>query len=584
MSYMYEDVTELATRGLQHPNPLFDFLTTFVPRRLKTLFQYCEYLYYNSPQIFAALNKFAIYPVTDIIYETDNEALRKNYKNLLENVLHLKSILVKTGIDRHVYGNSFSSIYFPFERFLKCPACQNERNIRFIDYKFQIPTLEFKYTCPSCGKPVKGEVIDRKTKVASNINLIRWDPKQIDIEMNPITGECDYYYEIPGTLQERVKHGDTALINTMPMVFLETIAENKIFKFAPGQIYHMRADAPAGIDASWGFPPLTSTIKQFFYVAVLRKANEAISLEHIVPFRVLHPQQISANADPVITISLANWIEEMKTNIKAWRRDPLHIMFAPVAMGVTTLGGQGRALMLTQEIKEAEENIIASMGIPREFLYGGLSATGSGVTLRMLENQLLNYTTELVALGQWISNRCGTFLGWAHIQLDLEPFKLVDDVQQKMALVQANAQTGGQMLSNTSLANMFGRDLSEERDLRMQETIDEFKFQNDLQQKMQELQTSLSSQAQSMAQQPSPGYNQQQIIASADGLVQQFMLMDPNTRRSQLDSLQAEDYVMYSVVIQRLEEMQTQQEAAARQQMTMQGAPPPNAQPAGGVA
>jgi hypothetical protein len=131
---------------------------------------------------------------------------------------------------------------------------------------------------------------------------------------------------------------------------------------------------------------------------------------------------------------------------------------------------------------------------------------------------------------------------------------------------------------------MFGRDLSEERDLRMQETIDEFKFQNDLQQKMQELQTSLSSQAQSMAQQPSPGYNQQQIIASADGLVQQFMSMDPNTRRSQLDSLQAEDYVMYSVVIQRLEEMQTQQEAAARQQMTMQGAPPPNAQPAGGVA
>ena len=88
MPFQFEDVTDIATRGLQHPNPLFDYLTTFVPRKLKTLFQYCEYLYYNSPQIFAALNKFAIYPVTDLIYETDSDKLKKQYKNLLEDTLN----------------------------------------------------------------------------------------------------------------------------------------------------------------------------------------------------------------------------------------------------------------------------------------------------------------------------------------------------------------------------------------------------------------------------------------------------------------------------------------------------------------
>lgn len=567
MAFQFEEITDIATRGLQHPNPLFDFLTTFVPRKLKTLFQYCEYLYYNSPQIFAALNKFAIYPVTEFLYETDNESLRKNYRTLVEDILKLKNTLIRTGIDRHVYGNSFTSIYFPFHRFLRCPNCKQKRNIEFVDYKFKLKELQFQYTCPDCGKYVNGEVVDEKTQRASDIHIIRWDPKQIDIEYNPITGASEYYYEIPSALYENVRRGETSLINTMPYAFLETIAEKKIFKFAPGSIYHMKVDAPAGIDNTWGFPPLTSTIKQFFYVAVLRKANEAISMEHVIPLRVLHPQQISANADPVVTISLANWISEVKMNIKQWRRDPLHLMFSPVAMDVTNLGGQGRALMVTGEIREAEESIIAAMGIPREFLYGGLSATGSGVTLRMLENQLLNYTTELVDLAQWVTNKCGKFLGWEPIHLKLQPFKLIDDVQQKMALMQANQMAGGQLLSGRSLAAMFDRDIDDERNMRMQEQIDEFKFQHDVQRKLQEMEMTLSDQARSQAAQGTPQYDPQAIIAQAEQLVAQLNNLDPNSKRSQLRSLQIEDPVMYAVVIQRLEEARNQQAAQVRAQM-----------------
>jgi len=585
MPFQFEEITDIATRGLQHPNPLFDFLTTFIPRKLKTLFQYCEYLYYNSPQIFAALTKFAVYPVTNFVYETDNETLRKNYKNLIENTLGLKSLLIRTGIDRHVYGNSFTSIYFPFHRFLKCPECHNKRNIEHIEYKFKLKGLEFSYTCPNCQKAVRGEVVDEKIQRAADINAIRWDPKQIDIIYNPITGASEYYYEIPSALYENVRRGETTLINSMPYPFLQCIAEKKIFKFAKDSIYHMKVDAPAGIDSTWGFPPLTATIKQFFYVAVLRKANEAIAMEHIIPFRMLHPRQISANADPVITISLANWINEVKMNIKQWRRDPLHLMFSPVAMDVTSLGGQGRALMVTGEIKEAEENIIAAMGIPREFLYGGLSATGSGVTLRMLENQLLNYTTELVDLAQWVSDKCGKFLGWQNISIDLQPFKLIDDVQQKMALLQANQMAGGTLLSTTTLAGMFDQDIGEQRDMRMQEQLDEFKFQHDLQQKLQDLESTLSGQARMEASQGAPMYDAQKVMASADQMAQQMLSQDPGSRQSQLRSLQSEDPVMYAVVVQRLEEARTQQEAQMRAQAggtgAVTGAPTEQGAPSG---
>lgn len=564
-----EDFTDYAGRTLAHPNPLYDYLTTFVPRQLKSFFMYCDYLYYNSPQVFAALNKFAQYPVTSILYETDSDKLKQKYTTLLENTLLARTVLMRTGIDRQLYGNSFVSIYFPFKRFLVCPQCQSKTNIKFLDFKFKISGKKYKFsfTCPECSKHVEGSVKDEKLRLPSGINIIRWDPKYIEIEKNSVTGESVYYYTIPEELKTLVKKGDRHTLTTLPLGFIETIAQKKIFKFAKNRIYHMRSDAPSGIDNRWGLPTVAATLKQFFYTAILRKANESIGLEYIVPYRVMSPKQNTASMDPTMSISLSTWMEQMKTNIRAWRRDPLHIMFAPIPVEVTQVGGQGRALMVTGEIAEAENNIIASMGITREFLYGGLSATGSGVTLRMLENQLLNYTKELVGELQWISDQCATYLGWKKIKVDLEPFKFVDDVQQKMMIVRLHQESGGQLLSNSTVMRLFGYDLDEERKLRLQETIDEQRFQNDLESKIREMQENLAARARaSTATELPQGYDQQEIVAQADGIVQQIAEMPEGTRRSYLHALQTEDYVMYSVVIQRWEAFQTQQQAVMRQQ------------------
>lgn len=563
---------EMIGRSVTHPNPLFDFLTVFVPRKLKTLFKYCEYLYYNSPQVFAALNKFAIYPVTDIVYHTENPSLKGKYRKVFENTVKLKNILIKTGIDRHVYGNSFTSLYFPFRRFLKCTKCGHTENIKHVkSFKFRIRKKKpiFSMRCSACGEVGRADVQDKKLRYAAGINVIRWDPKYIEIEENPITGESEYYYQVPENIQQKIRKGDRHLLATMPIAFIECIAQRRLFKFGRDRIYHMKADAPAGIDNRWGFPGLTATLKQFFYVAVLRKANEAIAQEHVVPFRVLHPQQSTAQADPTITISLSNWVNETKLNLKAWRKDPLHLMFSPIPLGVTQLGGQGRALMVTGEITEAENGIIASMGIPREFLYGGLSATGSGVTLRMLENQLLNYTSELVDEAQWIADQVATYMGWTKIKLSLEPFKLVDDVQQKMMLMNANQATGGVLFSNSSMAQMFGRNLEKEREQRLQDSLSEQRFQMELQTRLEELQSNLAEQAKSQAAMggAAPHYDQQQMLAQAQELAMQLQQMPQHLKQSQLHQLQTEDIVMFALVSYVMQQLEQQRTQMAKAQM-----------------
>ena len=62
--------SDIFNRSYTHGNPFFDFLTGFVPRKLKDLFRTQEWLLYNSTHIYAALNKLSDYSITDIEYQS----------------------------------------------------------------------------------------------------------------------------------------------------------------------------------------------------------------------------------------------------------------------------------------------------------------------------------------------------------------------------------------------------------------------------------------------------------------------------------------------------------------------------------
>jgi hypothetical protein len=559
-------------RASSHTNPAFDFLTGMVPRRLKDLFRWCEYLTFNSAHIYASLRKFGELVVTEILYDTPNEALRRQYNILYSKHLKIKSALLMASFDKHVYGNHFTSLYQPFVRSLVCDQCQAMTNIQHVDYEFEIKTLKFKFKCPSCDRGAIGRVEDRKLLSINRMHIIRWDPKVIDIEHNPITGESSYYYNIPEEIKKKVRSGSKLLIDTMPLEFLEAIRDDKVFAFEKDAIFHMKVPSPSGMDQQWGFPPLTATIKLFLYTLTLRKANEAIAMEHILPFRIMTPA--GGPQDPSQFINLARWQDEMKANLRQWRKDPLHVMFAPTAVQVTNVGGEGRAMLTLGEVQEADKAILAAMGLPPEFLYGGLTKAGMEGNLRMLQNQLQNHADDMNDLLQWYTDKISKFLGWERIETKLMPMQMLDDVEAKQMIVGlATGQMGQQLVSMSTVAERFGLDLDAERSKRLQEQLDETRHQMRVQTEVQKLQNNLQSQVQSQAAAQSGagmGYDQQKVIAAADNIVSQLMQLDAGSRRSQLHSLQMEDMVLYSVVIQRLEDYQNSQTQAAKTQMAGQ--------------
>jgi len=561
------------TNGV-YGDPMRLWAHSFSSRNLKQLFRWTEYLYYNSAQIYAGTRKFAEYPITELEYMSDSDKLTSLYRRLLEDIVGIKRNLIKASIDLQVYGNSFTSLHLPFKRHLKCSKCQFKQVAEVIEYKYNPNNASFKHTCGDCGFTGESVVVDTLQISPEKINIVRWDPKLIQISYNSVTGESEYYLQIPSELKSKVMGGDKHLITTLPKPILETISNGELFKFNNDEIFHMRSDAPAGVQSGWGYPPLVACMPLFYHASVLRKANESIALERIVPMRVMHPQAISGNADPILSLSMGKFMAEVEDNISKWRRDPNHIMMSPVAVGVSQVGGEGRALMVNAEIQQAEDNIIAAMGFPKEFVYGGLSYTGSSVTLRMLENQLESSVFQITQLLRWLTNKMGKFLGWEHCQVGLGDFKMIDDVSQKQLVMQL-FQMG--MVSKTTVAEAHGIDVAEEREKIKQENLTDARFQKELELDMMDLQKDLSQQARQMSAEQGGGglaYDQQAVIGQAEQIAGQMMQMDPGSRKSQLASLQAEDYVMYSVVIQRLEQMQLDQKNQAMQQMQGQMGPP----------
>jgi len=225
----------------------------------------------------------------------------------------------------------------------------------------------------------------------------------------------------------------------------------------------------------------------------------------------------------------------------------------------------GRAMLTLGELQEAEKSIVLSLGVPLEFLTGGLGQTRGEITLRMIENQLRTHIENLNGLIQWVERRAATFLGWASIKTSLADFKMIDDLDNKALKMQMWQQ--GQV-SHTTMADAIDVDLTHERKQRKQDALDDARAQSETELAVQKEQSSLSLTSRQRALQNQGGiaYDPQQVLAANVPLAQELGGMDEPTRRSRLDSLQGEDPVSYAVVKMLLEQQQQNQTAAMKQQ------------------
>ena len=462
-------------RGAIYPSPFFDIAQTYMPPTVKELFRWCTYFFYKDPMIGSVVTKIAEYPVTDFIYNSEGKHVKEAWKNLLEDMLNLKPFLIEIGLDYFTYGNAFVSLNFPFIRWIKCPTpgCDGARRLDDTSFEYKLKNFQFAFTCKKCAQTVTGEIDDRPIKDKGGINFVRWSPSNIDIHYNPITGRSRYRYKIPAKIRNAIATGNRDLLVETPRIFLDALRLKRDIALSEQNLFHFKRPTLAEQDMGWGKPLIIHSMSRMFYLYVLRRAQEAIALQRIMPLEFIFPQA-NAQQDPYQHVNLSNWQATVQGEIQHWRGDPNYISVVSVPLGFERLGGDGRALLLGPEIEVTNKEITGGMGVPLEFVFGGLSWSGSSVSLRTLENHFLLYRRLLLRFVNWVKNRLRLYLDMPDVEIGFTEFKMADDIQRKQMVINLNAAN---KLSDHTMLTELGFDYEEEQRAIQRETEDRNRIQ-----------------------------------------------------------------------------------------------------------
>lgn len=454
-------------QGVNYPSPFFDVAHTYLPTTVKQMFKFCRYYFMTNPLINAIVCKLAEYPVTDIVIDHEDPEVVKRWTEYFNETIRFRSFQIECGLDYHCYGTTAVSLSFPFQKYLTCTACGFSEQARKIRENWIYSSHEFRLTCPKCGQTGAATPKDWYFRDASSIRPVRWNVEDIEVSYNDITGECTYFYTLPAPVRADVTLGKKDIVETMPQIFLQAMRQEKGVVFSKANLFTMKRATLATQDRGWGIPLILPVLKDAFYLQIMKKAQEAILLEHIVPLRVLFPQAGSGTTDPFTTINLLDWRDQVAMEIARWRMDNNYIPIMPLPLGNQTIGGDGKALLMSQEMQMLGEQIIMGMQVPREFLQGGMSYAGTNVSMRMLENQFLSFIGRQRQMANWTMNMVAHFMGWPKVNVRFKPFKMADDMQRKSYLFQLNQ---GNKISDTTLLSDADLDIEEENDIMLQES------------------------------------------------------------------------------------------------------------------
>lgn len=475
---------------MPYPSPFINLSDTKIPRSTSEIFKWCKYYYMFDPLISGSVNALASFPVTEVYLE-DSDAksgkeqsdMLKFYNKIFFDTIHITKLLVEMGIDYYLYGN----------------------------------VIVF-------GEIIKDEVVGRyKWK-----HITRLDPTKMLIDYNPVTQEKKFRWIIPEKIAKIVKDKKPVEeYNKIPQILKDACNKKKSVLLNPNNVYHIaRPSDSSGDSVVWGTPVIANVIKLLMYRTTLRQAQEAIAREHIVPMRLFYLQK-SDSFDPT-----ANWsavAQNLANELKKAVRDPNYKVVSPVPVGLQNVGGEGRALLLTNEIEQVQNEILAGMNVPREFIFGGVSYSGSSIALKILENNFITYRLQLEDfMNNFIIKTLAVLNGeYSEFSDDSEivtarmtDMKMQDDVQQKQIVLDLNARG---KVSDEYVWKMMGLDVDKIKTAIKAEAVakinDDFelqKLQSEKQFELQKIQMQQQAELQKM----------QNALMGQDPQMQQQMQME----------------------------------------------------------
>lgn len=452
-------------------DPFNDIATTQMPTTMKSALWWSEYIWTVMGTYRMAMERIVSYFITDIELGGDaSDDEKDKYKDFLGEQLDALSFLGLMMRDRLCYGNSFASVVVPFRRYLQCPKTGDLYPLKIAYYNFEFEfndKFEFIATCPKTGWRGAWHVIDKPREESDHLILKRWNPHEMELLHDPYTDEVAYLWRIPEYYKRMIKEGNLYHLERASKQVLEAIKHDKLFRFNPDAIYHMKEQTLAGIrNMGWGLPRSLINYRQIWYVQVLRRYNEAIALDYIIPFRLITPEARSGGQsglgtqDPMSVYNAGDFRSQIRNMLNKRRRDPASWQMLPFPVNYQMLGGDANQLAPTELITQGFDTLLNECGTPVEFYNGSLSMQAAPVALRLFESTHRQLVSDANNFLQWMCNTVSRIMSWEIVGCKLTRVTMADDIAKQTTALQLMM---GQQLSGTSGLSAIGYDWETEQ-------------------------------------------------------------------------------------------------------------------------
>lgn len=447
-------------------NPFFDLASTYTPPTIKALFGFCRFFHLTHGVIHAVNTKASEYPVTDLLLSHKDAGVQRRWEELMHGVLNYRTHQVEVNLDYFIYGNAFVSPSYPFIKYLKCKLCGAEEQATKCRANWRYNNHGFWLSCRKCGQTDWASATDRYYPRLGDINLQRWNPEFVSLFSNESTGRCDYTLDFSAEFRNGITMGRKDLVATTPNAILDAVRLQRTIVFDSNSVFHLRRPGPSQMMHRWGVPLMMPILKDAYYMQIMKKAQEAVLLQHLVPQIFLFPQPATAGADPFTTTNLVDWRDHIRRELARQRMDPSYYGILPFPLGHQVIGENGKSLMLMPEIQSMAEHIVVGMGFPVDLIFGNGTYAGSSVNMRMLENSFMGNINAHMRLVHWVIKHFATFLGLPRCDARFKAFRMADDTQRMQLLLQAN-QAG--LVSQTSMLSQMDLKPEDEAALQLKE-------------------------------------------------------------------------------------------------------------------
>jgi hypothetical protein len=540
------------------PNPWLDLSSQFAPQTMFNALYLCEFIYLKQSTYREASRRIINYFLTKPTFKGGADRERKKFEEVMNKDFKIMDRLKEIGEDYMCYGNAFCSIFLPFTRVLRCKECSSEVNIKDTDFTFGMEDFSFKRHCDKCAKTTVHSLRDFPCRDPKKIKLVRWDPKLVTIEHNFVSGEANYWVDIPAEVKAKVKGGDKFLISTLPLSMLVAIKRDQKYKLKPEYFYHIKDSSLSGVRLSgWGVPSILTAFPQFFRLQVLYRYDEVLMMDYIVPLRLLSPRQAPyQDGNTILMSSMANWTSKMSDMIQRHRQDGADWNFVPFPIDYQAVGGEGRNLAPKDVIQMDEDRLLNARGIPPELFRGTLSLQSAPIALRLFERSWSGLVSGFNDIADWMNKTISRYLNSGDYTVELEPISITDDIEGRMWRLQA--MTGGLIAKETALRPM-GIDYREEYRRILDQQNYESREQEKAQQEAQMAHMNLDNEQQEGQEGQggggAAGQSPMDVEGQADQMARQLLQMPEQEKNRQLAALRQSNSTMHAVVLKKMDQL-----------------------------